>query len=141
MIGYVRESTRAIEDNKHYIVVEPAADFEHIENVLVLRYYADVEEMPDNYDNTEVIIAPVATARPQAVIEEERLTNSTPVPLPDAPGRVTPTPTPETLDIMVDEEAMGDLAERIATPTPAPEMTPGPIYDDPEVDAPFPDDL
>lgn len=84
---------------------------------------------------------PVATARPQAVIEEERLTNSTPVPLPDAPGRVTPTPTPETLDIMVDEEAMGDLAERIATPTPAPEMTPEPIYDDPEVDAPFPDDL
>ena len=141
LIGYVRESTRAIEDNKHYIVVEPAADFEHIENVLVLRYYADVEEMPDNYDNTEVIIAPVATARPQAVIEEERLTNSTPVQLPDAPGRVTPTPTPETLDIMVDEEAMGDLAERIATPTPAPEMTPEPIYDDPEVDAPFPDDL
>ena len=93
LIGYVRESTRAIEDNKHYIVVEPAADFEHIENVLVLRYYADVEEMPDNYDNTEVIIAPVATARPQAVIEEERLTNSTPVPLPDAPGQsVTPTP-------------------------------------------------
>ena len=141
LIGYVRESTRAIEDNKHYIVVEPAADFEHIENVLVLRYYADVEEMPDNYDNTEVIIAPVATARPQAVIEEERLTNSTPVPLPDAPGRVTPTPTPETLDIMIDEEAMGDLTERIATPTPAPEMTPEPIYDDPEVDAPFPDDL
>ena len=141
LIGYVRESTRAIEDNKHYIVVEPAADFEHIENVLVLRYYADVEEMPDNYDNTEVIIAPVATARPQAVIEEERLTNSTPVPPPDAPGRVTPTPTPEMLDIMIDEEAMGDLAERIATPTPAPEMTPEPIYDDPEVDAPFPDDL
>ena len=141
LIGYVRESTRAIEDNKHYIVVEPAADFEHIENVLVLRYYADVEEMPDNYDNTEVIIAPVATARPQAVIEEERLKNSTPVPLPDAPGRLTPTPTPETLDIMIDEEAMGDLAERIATPTPAPEMTPEPIYDDPEVDAPFPDDL
>ena len=53
----------------------------------------------------------------------------------------TTAPTPETLDIMIDEEAMGDLAERIATPTPAPEMTPEPIYDDPEVDAPFPDDL
>jgi len=52
LIGYVRESTRAIEDNKHYVVVEPAADFEHIENVLVLRYYAEIEEMPDNYDNT-----------------------------------------------------------------------------------------
>lgn len=63
--------------------------------------------MPDNYDNTEVIIAPVATARPQAVIEEERLTNSTPVPLPDAPGKATPTPEPEALDIVIDEEAMG----------------------------------
>ena len=94
LIGYVRESTRAIEDNKHYVVVEPAADFQHIEDVLVLRYYAEVEEMPDNYANTEIIIAPVATARPQAVIEEEKLYASTPVPLPDAPGRVTPTPAP-----------------------------------------------
>ena len=45
---------------------------------------------------------------------------------------------------MIDEEAMGDLAERIveATSTPAPETTEEPItYDDPEVDAPFPDDL
>ena len=110
----------------------------------MLRYYADVEAMPDNYDNTEVIIAPVATARPQAVIEEERLTNSTPVPLPDAPGKATPTPEPEALDIVIDEEAMGDLAGRIveATSTPAPETTEEPIvYDDPEVDAPFPDDL
>ena len=45
---------------------------------------------------------------------------------------------------LIDEEAMGDLAERIveATSTPAPETTEEPIvYDDPEVDAPFPDDL
>ena len=123
LIGYVRESTRAIEDNKHYIVVEPAADFEHIENVLVLRYYAPVEEMPENYDNTEIIIAPVATARPQAVVEEEKLLNSTPVPLPDAPGRITPTPAPEVIDFIIDEEAMGTLADRFveATPTPEPE--------------------
>lgn len=123
LIGYVRESTRAIEDNKHYIVVEPAADFEHIENVLVLRYYAEVEEMPENYDNTEIIIAPVATARPQAVVEEEKLLASTPVPLPDAPGRVTPTPAPEVVDFVIDAEAMGDLADRYveATPTPMPD--------------------
>ena len=123
LIGYVRESTRAIEDNKHFIVVEPAADFEHIENVLVLRYYAEVEEMPENYDNTEIIIAPVATARPQAVVEEEKLLASTPVPLPDAPGRVTPTPAPEVVDFIIDAEAMGDLADRYveATPTASPE--------------------
>ncbi len=126
LIGYVRESTRAIEDSKHYIVVEPAADFEHIENVLVLRYYAEVEEMPDNYDNTEIIIAPVATARPQAVIEEERLNASTPVPLPDAPGRATPSPTPETVDFIIDEEAMGDLADSYVEASPSPGETPEP---------------
>ncbi len=147
LIGYVRESTRAIEDNKHYIVVEPAADFEHIENVLVLRYYAEVEEMPDNYDNTEIIIAPVATARPQAVVEEERLTASTPVPLPDAPGRVTPTPEPEVVDFIVDEEAMGDLADQFveATPSPTPEPTaqPQPVDEDLEMleEDYFPEDL
>lgn len=126
LIGYVRESTRAVEDSKHYIVVEPAADFEHIEEVLVLEYHAEVEEMPDNYDNTEIIIAPVATARPQAVIEEERLNASTPVPLPNAPGRAnsnpTPTPEPEVIDIVIDEEAMGDMAERFIQATPEPEL-------------------
>lgn len=121
LIGYVRESTRAIEDNKHYIVVEPAADFEHIENVLVLRYYAEVEAMPENYDNTEIIIAPVATARPQAVVEEEKLLASTPIPLPDAPGRITPTPAPEVIDIIIDQEAMGELADRYIEATPSPE--------------------
>ena len=143
LIGYVRESTRAIEDNKHYIVVEPAADFEHIENVLVLRYYAEVEEMPDNYDNTEIIIAPVATARPQAVIEEERLNASTPVPLPDAPGRATPTPAPEEVDFIIDEEAMGDLADRYVqvTPTPEPDVTPEPIDDEWADDEGFPEDF
>lgn len=148
LIGYVRESTRAIEDSKHYIVVEPAADFEHIENVLVLRYYAEVEQMPENYDNTEIIIAPVATARPQAVIEEDRLNASTPVPLPGAPGRATPSPTPEAVDFMVDEEAMGDLAQYFVeatpsptpTPTPAPEETPDPGMEMTDEDI-FPDDL
>ena len=133
LIGYVRESTRAIEDNKHYIVVEPAADFEHIENVLVLRYSADVEEMPENYNTTEIIIAPVATARPQAVVEEDMLNASTPVPLPDAPGRITPTPAPEVIDIVIDEEAMGDLSGAYVTPTPAPTELPPAGEGEPEL--------
>ena len=145
LIGYVRESTRAIEDNKHYIVVEPAADFEHIENVLVLRYYAEVEEMPENYDNTEIIIAPVATARPQAVVEEEKLNASTPVPLPDAPGRVTPVPTQEVVDFIIDEEAMGDLADAYVEATPTPQPTEAPIIIDDDFEMLeedyFPDEL
>ena len=91
-----------------------------------------VEEMPENYDNTEIIIAPVATARPQAIVEEEKLNASTPVPLPDAPGRVTPVPTQEVVDFIIDEEAMGDLAEAYieATPTPQPTEAPVMIEDD-----------
>ncbi len=144
LIGYVRESTRAIEDNKHYIVVEPAADFEHIENVLVLRYYAEIEEMPDNYNSQEVIVAPVATARPQAMIEEERLIASTPVPLPDAPGKPTPTPAVETIGFAVDEEAMGDDAayyvEEEASPSPSPEPQEE-LWEDDGEEWGFPDDL
>ena len=146
LIGYVRESTRAIEDNKHYIVVEPAADFEHIENVLVLRYYAEIEEMPDNYNSQEVIVAPVATARPQAMIEEERLIASTPVPLPDAPGKPTPTPAVETIDFAVDEEAMGDDAayyvEEQASPAPTPSPEPQEeLWEDDGEEWGFPEDL
>ena len=102
--------------------------------------------MPENYDNTEIIIAPVATARPQAVIEEERLNAFTPVPLPGAPGRATPSPTPEAVDFMVDEEAMGDLAQYFVeatpapTPTRAPEETPDPGMEMTDEDI-FPDDL
>lgn len=95
LIGYVRESTRALESNKHYIVIEPAADFQHIEEVLVLRYEPDVQEMPD-YDDDDVIVVPLDTPKPQAVIDEG-LIISTPVPLPDAPGRATVEPSPTVL--------------------------------------------
>ena len=37
-IGTVRESTRGLEDNKQFIVIEPIADFDHIEYVIVYRY-------------------------------------------------------------------------------------------------------
>ena len=39
-IGTVRESTRGMESNKQFVVVEPQADFQHIEYVIVLRYQA-----------------------------------------------------------------------------------------------------
>lgn len=37
-IGRVRESTRGMEDSKQFIVLEPIADFDHIEYVIVYRY-------------------------------------------------------------------------------------------------------
>ncbi|MBE0601337.1 MAG: rod shape-determining protein MreC, partial [Firmicutes bacterium] len=42
-IGTVRESTRGMESNKSFVVIEPIADFEHIEYVIVLRYQPEAE--------------------------------------------------------------------------------------------------
>ena len=111
LIGYVRESTRAMEENKHYIVVEPAADFQHIEEVLVLRYEAAAEAMPEGYNEDDMIIVAPPTPRPQMTIDSSGII-STPVPLPDAPGRATATPDPS------------------VTPTPLPEGAGAPAQDD-----------
>ena len=44
---------------------------------------------------------------------------------------MTPTPAPEAIDIIIDDEAMGELADRYIEATPSP--TPAPIiFDDAE---------
>ena len=114
LIGYVRESTRSLESNKHYIVIEPAADFKHIEEVLVLRYEPEVEALPE-YDNDDIILVPMETQRPQVVIDDTNIV-VTPVPIPDAPGRATPTPAPEPAGPETDYGY--NLPEATATPWP-----------------------
>ena len=55
----------------------------------------------------------------------------------------TPTPAPEAVDFIVDEEAMGDLAERFVEITPTPESleeTPDPALLDEDDDV-FPEDF
>ena len=42
-IGTVRESTRGMEGNKQYVVIEPQADFQHLEYVIILRYKPEAE--------------------------------------------------------------------------------------------------
>lgn len=37
-IGYIRESTRGMEENKSYVVIEPIVDFQHLERVTIYRY-------------------------------------------------------------------------------------------------------
>lgn len=46
-IGTIRESTRSTEEGQYYIVVDPDADFENIQEVMVLRYQAQIEEVED----------------------------------------------------------------------------------------------
>ena len=64
-IGRVRESTRGMESNKQYIVVEPQADFQHIEYVIVLRYQPLAEAVEDRSTGTETLVfTPLDTALP-----------------------------------------------------------------------------
>lgn len=64
-IGEVRESTRYMDENKHYVVIEPYVDFEHIEEVLVLIYEAATEAMPDADDGQiKYVPVPLDTIRP-----------------------------------------------------------------------------
>ncbi len=64
-IGTVRESTRGMESNKSYIVVEPSADFEHIEYVIVLRYQPEAEAIESRTNsNASLSFTPLETAKP-----------------------------------------------------------------------------
>ena len=90
-IGTIRESTREQDDNKYYIVVEPEADFKHIEDVLILRYKPSVEELPAGEGALSQPIMTAATARPQPP-DHVNSGDATPEPIPGAPGRATVAP-------------------------------------------------
>ena len=69
-IGTVRESTRGMESNKSYIVVEPTVDFEHIEYVVVLRYQPDAEAVQARADSSDSLAyTPLETSKPIPTIQ------------------------------------------------------------------------
>lgn len=71
-IGVIRESTRYMDENKHYVVIEPYVDFMHIEEVLVLIYEAAEEDMPEA-DDGQLSYVPVEldTPRPSPVVGKQ----------------------------------------------------------------------
>jgi len=90
-IGVVRESTRHMDENKNYVIVEPYVDFMHIEEVLVLAYDADPETMPVADDGQlSYQPQPLDTYRPIPNIGEETIrepgATATPIPRPDRVG-------------------------------------------------------
>lgn len=114
-VGVVRESTRGMDANKQYIVLEPQVDFQHLEYVIVLRYKPAAEAVSGRENGrTNVEFLPLEKARPSPVVPQiasslfESQTSSTPDP--DA----TPSPTPEPTETPTPEP----------TPTPTPEPTP-----------------
>ena len=88
-IGRVRESTRGMEDSKQYIVLEPLADFDHIEYVIVYRYQQTVTRAERQVIPTPTFV-PLPPLRPVPTL----IGQHEPEPSPDASPTTTPTYTP-----------------------------------------------
>ena len=114
-VGIVRESTRGMDANKQYIVLEPQVDFQHLEYVIVLRYKPAAEAVTGRENGrTNVEFVPLEQARPSPVVPQIASSlfesQNTATPDPDA----TPSPTPEPTETPTPEP----------TPSPTPEPTP-----------------
>ena len=143
-IGTVRESTRGMEANKQYIVVEPMADFEHIEYVIVLRYKPTAEAVQGRESATDIEFVPLETQRPVPTLRiggnssffgttATPNPDETPTPTPSSTPSPTPSPTPTSVPLVTPEDTgpvyeyvVVDTSDASATETPAPTDTPTP---------------
>ena len=142
-IGIVRESTRGMDANKQYIVLEPQVDFQHLEYVIVLRYKPQPEAVTGRENGrTSVELVPLESARPSPEVPQiaASLFDS---PTPETSGNAvpstpTPSPSPEPTDTPEPSPAPSSLPSAEETPleyqvvnlhgdpTPTPSPTPGP---------------
>ncbi len=151
-IGVVRDSTRGMDANKQYIVLEPNVDFQHLEYVIVLQY-KPIPEAVEGRENgrSDIDLVPLESAWPSPVVpqiaaslfESQNTENpditptpspeptETPVPTPTA----TPTPTPPPDTTSLEYVVVRPNMEPTPTPTPSPEPTPTPYF------TPDPDDM
>ena len=115
-IGIVRESTRGMDSNKQFIIVEPQVDFQHLEYVIVLRYKPRAEAIEGRENGRiNLDLVPLESARPSPEVPQIAASLfDSPTEKPDE--NATPTPTPE--------------PTATPTPTPAPTMTPEPTPDE-----------
>lgn len=116
-IGTVRESTRGTDANKKYVVVEPSADFEHLEFIVVYRYKPAAQAV-EGRDTTSsyTVYVPTETARPYPTLRIGTTLKFGETPTPTVMPSVTPSPTPSPTPVPT------------VTPTPTP--TPdGPVYE------------
>lgn len=132
-IGVIRESTRYMDENKHYVVIEPYVDFMHIEEVIVLIYEAAQEDMPDANDGQlSYVPSMLDTPRPSpsigAQVNDPNLGAVTPPPRATRmPGEsiepeATVAPTGLTVTQMYEGADAFYTIPPDATPTPNPEL-------------------
>lgn len=141
-IGEVRESTRGMDANKQYIVIEPKVDFQHLEYVIVLRYKPRAEAIEGRENGrTYIELVPLESARPSPVVPQIAASLfDSPTPDPVSSSQITPSPTPEpsetptmtptptlTPTITPEETILEYQAVNLhGDPTPTPSPTPGP---------------
>ena len=146
-IGVVRESTRGMDANKQYIVLEPQVDFQHLEYVIVLLY-KPVAEAIEGRENgrTNIELVPLEPARPSPVVPEiasslfESQGTATPdpsateTPSPEPTETPTPTPTPTPVPTPTPDETpltyqvVNLKGDPTPTPTPTAAPTPTPYF-------------
>ena len=138
-IGYIRESTRGMEDNKSYVVLEPVVDFQHLEYVTVYRYRPSYAENAQTRTSTSqtIVLEPLATARPVPSFELEGLSDfmysatdkpadaaGTAAPSQQPESTPSPTPSPDPNATPLPENLEYHALDRSgATPTPSPRPT------------------
>ena len=141
-IGTVRESTRGMDANKQYIVVEPMADFQHIEYVIVLRYQPRPQAISASNNSTVMEYTPLETARPEPNLRIGSLNyftdmpqsadaTETPSPAPSPTPTPQATPTQAPIQIPMDDEPVYEYVivtpeDPNITPSPTPTATPTP---------------
>lgn len=153
-IGIVRESTRGMEANKQYIVLEPQVDFKHLEYVIVLRYKPRAEAVEGRENGrTDVQLVPLESARPSPIVpqiasslfeSQDQNTpdpNATPSPTseptetPTATPSPTPSPAPTPDETPIEYQIVNPRGEPTPSPTPSPAPSPTPYF------TPDPDDM
>lgn len=142
-IGVVRESTRGMEENKSYVVIDPVVDFQHLEYVTVYRYrpaYAEAAQARSSaFDGMEfeVLSTPravptfmvgqvsdfifAATTPPEGGQPEETPAPPTETPAPQDTPAPESTPLPENKAYQVPDDPYATV-----TPSPRPTFTPAP---------------
>lgn len=144
-IGRVRESTRGMEDSKQYIVLEPLADFDHMEYVIVYRYQKTLTQaeriMPPEQSFVPLpSIRPVPTfigqAEPMEDPDASPSAEVTETPAPSVSPSPTTSPDPEDPDYESPEPGEEDEGPSYNAPvvidaTPTVEPSPEPITPSP----------
>ncbi len=141
-IGVVRESTRGMDANKQYIVLEPKVDFQHLEYVIVLRYKPEAVDVEGRENGrTSIELVPLESARPSPEVPQIAASLfDSPTPDVNAPAEETPsptlepTPTPSPTPAPTETVSPGPEESPIeyqvvnlhSDPTPSPTPTPGP---------------